>query len=372
MSLRLTRRDLLLVLGAGGVSLVTRGRLALASPGPENRPPLADGRQAQAATAGTPTIPPSIRLQMSDGSFCSIAMEEYVKGVVPAEMPAGWPAEALKAQAVAARTYAAAYVATYGYICGTSACQNWNPANRTAASDAAVAATAGELMTYQGGMIWANYSSTCGGQTANSPDAASAYCQSARCGAGAPADLSSEAAAAAFWGNPQTAYCSGSSLFRWTYAAARSTEDQILAQYMNNQSLASIAVTSREYSGKATNVRLNGSFNVTGESTIKTALRPTVSGSSLPSANVILTFDGATLTRKGGGFGHGIGLCQWGANGMATAGATYRQILQHYYTGIAFQTVAPSSYALPATRAFRIALPWASRAGGASSGAACG
>src|SRR5258708_34025544 len=118
-------------------------------------------------------------------------MEEYLKGVVPAEAIASWRPEALKAQAVAARAYAAAYVAPYGYICGTSACQNWDPALRTSATDAAVDATRGELMTYGGEMIWAFYSSTCGGQTILSPDAASAYCKAVRCySSGSVVDLS--------------------------------------------------------------------------------------------------------------------------------------------------------------------------------------
>lgn len=362
------------MVGGGTLALVGRDGLAFASPGPDSRPPLPEGRRALAATAGPPTIPSSFRLQRADGSSCSISMEEYLKSVVPAEMPASWHPEALKAQAVAARTYAAAYVATYGYICATSACQNWNPATRDRRSDTAVDATRGELMTYQGGTIWAYYSSTCGGQTAASPDDASAYCRSVACGVYAAQDLSTEAAATAFWRDPwpasrPLAYCSASPLFRWgPYVVPKATEEEILGR-----TLSSIAVTARQYSGKARIVNVNeGGLILVSESSIKNALRTSVTADALPSANVILAYDGSNLTRWGGGYGHGIGLCQYGANGMANAGNGYKQILQHYYTGVAFVSVAPSEYPLPAARSYRSLLGWASRAGGTQSGAACG
>src|SRR5207247_5215384 len=101
----------------------------------------------------------------------------------------------------------------------------------------------------------------------------------------------------------------------------------------------SIAVTAREYSGKASNLQVNNKWSLVQSSTdsrVRSVLRPVAGGSLLPSSNVILQWDGTNLTRWGGGFGHGIGLCQYGAQGMALAGRTYRQILQHYYSSIAF------------------------------------
>jgi stage II sporulation protein D len=372
----LSRRDVLALLGAGAVGLISRGGFAYASPGPDSLP----GRRAQAVTTGPPAIPSAINVRLDDGSTQSMDMEEYLKGVVPAEAIPSWHANALRAQAVAARTYAASYVATYGYICGTSACQNWDPSRRTAATDAAVEATRGELMTYQGGMIWSYYSSTCGGQTATSPDQASAYCTSVRCMVGVTAeDLSSEAKAAQFWRDSQpSAYCSPSSLYRWSSTISRSTAESIIDRYLPGNAtpsyqsgqlgqLTSVAVTSRAFSGKATNLRIDDTWNVGAELAIRSVLRTSLNGSSLPSANVIVSYDGASLTRAGGGFGHGIGLCQYGAQGMALAGYEYHAILQRYYSGVCFVRVTPASYSAPSRSTYRLVLPWSSR-----TGAVCG
>jgi stage II sporulation protein D len=333
---------------------------------------------AQAATTGPPRIPSSIRLRLGDGSFCSIGMEEYLKGVVPAEMPATWPIEALKAQAVAARTYAASYVATYGYICGTSACQNWDPTRRHPTADAAVEATRGELVTFEGGVIWAYYSSTCGGQTQSDAGQAGAYCRAVRCwrepdGSGRdPADLSSEAAAAAFWGGAPAAFCSPSPSFRYGWSVSRAEQEQIIDRYMPGIATVSprylagqlgqlrdLLVAARSFSGKATVLRVVGSgggWDVTGELAIRSLLRSTNDGSSQRSANVLLALerDAAGISRvngRGGGFGHGIGLCQFGAKGMAERGYDYATIVRHYYSGIALVRVAsPGALSAPSRR----------------------
>jgi stage II sporulation protein D len=344
------------------------------------------GLRAQAATTGPPRIPDAIRLQRADGSFCQIGMEEYLKGVVPAEMPASWPIEALKAQAVAARTYAASYVATYGYICATTACQVWDPSRRHRNGDAAVEATRGELLVYQGGMIWAYYSSTCGGQTQTDTGAAAPYCQAVRCwrdanGAGrTPSDLSSEAAAAAFWGGNPAAFCAASASFRYAWSTARTEQERIVDTYLPSITTVSpryaagqlgqlrdLLVAVRSFSGKATVLRVVGSggtWDVSGELAIRSLLRATVAGSSQLSANVLLSLDrdASGVTRvngRGGGFGHGIGLCQYGAKGMADAGYDYGTILRHYYSGIGLTRVA--DLAAQATAGRRLLLPLAPR-----------
>src|SRR5437016_5369057 len=127
------------------------------------------GRAAAVGAAGPPWLPDLIRVRDAAGGSDLVGVDDYLKGVVPAEMPWNWPIEALKAQAVAARTYVGAYLTQSGDVCNSSSCQVWNPAKRNARTDAAVDATRGELLTYKGGMIWSYYSSTCGGQTATSP-----------------------------------------------------------------------------------------------------------------------------------------------------------------------------------------------------------
>jgi SpoIID/LytB domain protein len=100
-----------------------------------------------------------------------VALDDYVRGVVPAEMPPGWSLEAVKAQAVAARTYAAwsrARSSGRGWqVCDTSACQVYRGVDGEAGrSDAAVAATAARVLTYRGAAAFTQFSSSSGGWTA--------------------------------------------------------------------------------------------------------------------------------------------------------------------------------------------------------------
>jgi len=97
-----------------------------------------------------------------------LPIEHYVRGVIAAEMPAGWAAEALKAQAVAARTYGVRSInpSRYYDICSTTACQVYGGASReTVSTDAAARATSGQFVAYQGAPALTQFSSSSGGQT---------------------------------------------------------------------------------------------------------------------------------------------------------------------------------------------------------------
>src|SRR5262249_12688852 len=133
---------------------------------------------AAPGTAGPADLPDTVRVRGVGGGLVSVDLEEYIKGVIAIEMPPTWHPEALKAQAVAARSYVAAYIAAPGAACSTTHCPLGTPARRHPRTDAAVEATRGQLLTYRGGMIWAYYSSTCGGQTSPS---ALPYCLPTRC-----------------------------------------------------------------------------------------------------------------------------------------------------------------------------------------------
>lgn len=103
----------------------------------------------------------------------SLSMENYLRSVVPAEMPGGWATEALKAQAVAARSYAARYRANLGGkqvydICDTTACQAYHgTGTEFSATTAAVAATANRVLTYNGSYALTMFSSSNGGHSAD-------------------------------------------------------------------------------------------------------------------------------------------------------------------------------------------------------------
>ncbi len=98
-----------------------------------------------------------------------LPLEDYLRHVVPAEMPASWPLEALKAQAVAARSYALHAVLHPRHreapLCATQHCQVWNPSLRHPRSDQAVAETAGQVLLWEGEPLCAMYSAECGGHT---------------------------------------------------------------------------------------------------------------------------------------------------------------------------------------------------------------
>ncbi len=106
----------------------------------------------------TVTVPSTINV-LINGTTVTMALDDYVKGVVPAEMPASWPTEALKAQAVAARTYAVAYTQSGKAICTTSTCQAYTDA-RYANTNAAVDATSGQVVTYNGNIVSTLYFSS--------------------------------------------------------------------------------------------------------------------------------------------------------------------------------------------------------------------
>jgi len=130
-----------------------------------------------------------IRVLMPNGSVVSMAMDEYLKGVVPHEVPPSWPSEALRAQAVAARSYAStrtAHLRQGADVCTTTHCQAWGKTHYPA-TDKAVDFTHGVVIRYKGSVIQAFFSAHCDGHTRNSEDVwvtALPYCRSVSCPCG--------------------------------------------------------------------------------------------------------------------------------------------------------------------------------------------
>jgi hypothetical protein len=132
-------------------------------------------------------IPETLRIQLADGQLEEMPLEEYLKGVVPTEMGLQKPLEALKAQAIAARSYA---VTTRRHardsfdVCTTTHCQAWKPDNRHPDCDQAVDETAGQIVTERGRIVGTPFFGHCDGRTRNSEDVWSgilAYCRSVDC-----------------------------------------------------------------------------------------------------------------------------------------------------------------------------------------------
>jgi hypothetical protein len=214
------------------------------------RPPLPTPTRTPTWTP-SPTPGPSsytivVRSQANPSQYTTLDLEEYIKGVVPNEAPSSWPAESLKAQAVAARTYGVATYLALGYVWDGTSSQVYDPTKRTATTDAATDATRGLVARYGSTIITAFFFSRCNGaSTKNGEDAI----------------LWNQNCARAGWN--YVAYCRAASC--WGHAAS--------------------------------------------------TMSPC------------------------GYYGHGVGMCQWGAYSRANEGWSCAQIVSHYYTGISIQSL---------------------------------
>lgn len=275
-----------------------------------------------------------------------VSMRQYVAGI--GEMPARWPLEALKAQAVAARTYAWYQVAngTYrsrGYdICATTACQVFRGAEVVETPvvgsrwQEAVDETAGEALLYEGQPILAMYFSTSGGRTR---DHAEVFGRDIPYLRGRP--------------DPDDAV---SPLHTWRAVFTRQQFDAILSQ--GRTLSAAVPVESVDRIERA-NARPDG-IVVTGQdgttvevtagefrsfvSAVAPDLFPNAfpgprsDGGSLPTTipssrfEVVVSDDAVVV--DGSGWGHGVGMGQYGAMGKAERGLTYDEILAFYYAGL--------------------------------------
>ncbi len=284
-----------------------------------------------------------------------VPFEAYLWGVVSSEMSPRYPSEALKAQAIAARTYAARNLNRRGALGfdldDTAACQVYggvpseDPRTTKAVND-----TAGMVLTYDGKLIDAVYSSTCGGYTESAEQAwgrAVPYLQSVADfapGTAAPftpKPTNEEGWAAIFktnrglnclqpkWANPEA--------FRWVKLLTRKEVEAALGQNDNLGAIQNLTVLKRGDSGRITQLKVDGAASAVtleGELKIRRAL-----GELRSSAFTVDIYrdDAGTpvvFAFWGGGWGHGLGMCQVGAVGMAENGLPYDTILTYYYAGV--------------------------------------
>ncbi len=271
-----------------------------------------------------------------------VGMESYLLGVVSAEMGRRSPPEqeALRAQAVVSRTYAYRNLRRWrsqGFdLYATVSDQAYGGINaETPEGRAAVSETSGRVLTYDGAPIEAFYYSTCGGRTADGYEvfrgASRPYLRSG-------ADEAPHG----------TAYCSISPRYRWREEWSGSSLRGVLARYLpkpaagsrNLDPLADIRVTRRSGSGRVDQLAVSAGgveVRVDGQSNIRQVLR-TSGGDMLRSTafTLVVSRDGRNIDRlvaEGGGAGHGVGLCQWGAVGRARVGQNHEQILAAYFPG---------------------------------------
>jgi SpoIID/LytB domain protein len=280
-----------------------------------------------------------------------VPLEELLRGLVPSEMPAGSPAEALKAQAVTARSNVLAQIGTRHLgdpwsICSDVHCQAYRgEAAQVASTDAAVRSTRGEaLFDLAGGkLVDGVYSAMCGGHGEDnekvwggtpSPSLRGRPDLGAADAAEWAGGLSSEERAAAFIAAAPSAWCARApgaraDRYRWERRLAQEEVDRLLGQ-LGVGAIDGLAVARRGSSGRAISLRVDGergSATVHGELRIRRLL------GNLPSAMFVVAATPEGWTLRGGGWGHGVGMCQWGAIGRAAAGQDHRRILGAYFSG---------------------------------------
>ncbi len=259
----------------------------------------------------------------------TLALEEYVKGVVAGEMPANFHPEALKAQTVAARTVVVRRLKRFGGAGypGTGADLSndvndsqawlskkqliakwglWNYYRNWSKITAAVDATAGLILTYDGRPIDALYHSTSGPRTANAEEV---------------------------WGTPVPYLKSVPCSFdqhspRYRQEQVFTIEDLFSALGNGGKPPAagfSLRILDRTASGRVNTVQI-------GEKVYRGVdLRSRL---GLASTNFTVHRQEGKVVFTTIGYGHGVGLCQYGADGLAKKGKTFQEILHHYYRGV--------------------------------------
>lgn len=303
-----------------------------------------------------------------------VNLEDYLKGVVPLEMPSKWPEEALKAQAVAARSYVLASLGGYkdeGFdVVDTTQSQVYGGIRaEVAATSAAVDATQGEVVIYKGKVATTFFHSSSGGHTENNET------------------IFASKPVAYLRGVPDYDNLPGNDRYHWTYnftadefasklkaanfavgevervspageigAAGRPSQWRITGsdgtvtltamQLRSALGVPGIVKTVDFTQGGMGNltesyeegdqfyvIGASGSQRITlDEVTVLGAGGETEEMYEISALGSVGILDGGIVV-EGGGYGHGVGLSQWGANGMAQQGYTYREILAHYYQG---------------------------------------
>ncbi len=259
-------------------------------------------------------------------------MEDYLKGVVPAEMPATFPLEALKAQAVAARTYARYRAAQSGFsgLLPTVSDQVYRGvAAESDTSNNAVTSTTGEVLALGADVIPAYFHSTCGGM---SERASHVWPPTSR----QPRDRTWLDADRYIFVPSPDGFCMASPHFVWTSRIPVSQMAAVIRKLTGRRGLLSLGISARNESWRAAN--FEAVFHVRKDDTATMLingprLRMAVGPNRLKSLLCDVRVEENDFVFTGNGWGHGVGLCQWGAHGMASAGFDYRAILRKYYPG---------------------------------------
>lgn len=298
-----------------------------------------------------------------------VALETYLRYVVPSEMPASFGQEALKAQAICARNFAYRHMQMPAYIefdadlDDSIRYQVYNNSNTNEETDKAILSTKGQLLMYNETIVDAYYYSTSWGFTTDLSlwgSEVRPYYQSHWQGDGVrQLDLSKEDIFVETLEEETGAYECSEPWYRWstTISKERILENLCELELIDLDSLTDVLITKRRVGGSVQEIVFMGREKIvtlTKESEIRKAFHPKVEDvykndgtvvhgyEKLPSSffTIEKNFEGGELvsvTVKGGGCGHGIGMSQNCAKALGNQGKTYKEILQYFYPGTTVQ-----------------------------------
>ncbi|OEG71203.1 hypothetical protein ATZ36_15475 [Candidatus Endomicrobiellum trichonymphae] len=256
-----------------------------------------------------------------------LPIEDYIKGVLPEEIVANWSIEALKSQAVISRTYAIANLnrhSAQGFnICSTVHCQVYSGAGIESNScNKAVLETQCETLSYDGKFAQTVFHANCGGHTEdpkyiwNWKDTPP-YLKGVKCG-----------------------YCTAAPYTKWEKTLSESFIRKKLSNNNNNiGKIKSIKIKGKTSAGTAKELKITHSKGEVALGAYQFRLAVDAWQIKSHTFDFIKT-DGDKFYFKGRGWGHKVGLCQWGAEGMAEKGKTYKEILAHFYPGTTIKKVS--------------------------------
>lgn len=252
-----------------------------------------------------------------------IELEDYIRGILYHEISHYWPMEAIKTQAIVSRTFALFLMeqnkardfdATndiYSQVYGGKTSERYRTNN-------AVDETRGQVLIYKDTILPAFFHATCAGHTED---------------------------AAVLWGievSPLKGvtcnYCSGSPHYKWHFVLSlEEFSDKLKAAGYKIGVISNVSVAARNQSGRVVDLTITTD---TGEIKVPAKdFRIAVSPNLIRSTNFIVSVAGRDAVFEGVGWGHGVGLCQWGAYFMAKQGKTTQEILSFYYPGTDVKTL---------------------------------
>ena len=251
-------------------------------------------------------------------------IEEYLFSVVPSEMPSSWNIEALKSQAIASRTYSCYHLIKnqskniYDLDSTTNFQVYKGIKTETPSSIEAVTKTSGIIMTYNYEPIVAYFHSTSGGKTADDKDVWAGtdlpYLQSVEC-----------------------SYSKDSPHYEWTTELTiDEIKNALSGKYKRIEGIQKISFSKiNDRVTEVTIVHSNGTIKISGND-----FRLLFPPQKLKSTFFTAKREKNSLLINGHGWGHGVGMCQWGAKGRSERGIKYEDILKFYYKDIKFQKLS--------------------------------